>query len=326
MPRKKKSKDTDSGESEKSEDKAEKMGGYNVFDIMDQWYEKSNEMVQAMFNFIPRPEDAETGAEDKEEGAAKNHTKERIDELKGRIGTIESLMKTMMAVPDLNKDQLEILYQNWKDFQSTVAKTYSTDKDTEQDWGLMTEIWNKWFTYANTMNQQLFRGLYDTEPVESIRQQFTSMTGSKIKTGAPFDNISQLDEDSMGEINTIFSSYYDEVSKEFVAANEAIMFNNESVADRTKLFIEKWVKSYDSFMKELIRTRSFNVMLNDNLKLQLDTKKELDEAFQSHWKLLGLPTRTDVMELHRTMHDLQLKLNRLQKDFNQFNNDTNGSR
>jgi len=323
MPRKKDTKKKDNEEPGASSEKTGKKGGYNYFDIMDQWYETSNQMVQAMFNFIPRPG---TESETSDETAAKNHAKERIDELKGRIGTIEDLMKTMMAIPEMNKDRMEILYQTWKDFQNTLTKTYGSDKSAKEDWSILTEIWNKWFTYANTMNQQLFRGFYDTEPAESMRQPFTTITGSKIKTGAPFDNISQLDEKSINEINTIFSSYYDEITKEFIAANEAVMFNNESVVDRSKIFFENWVNSYDKFMKELIRTRSFNVLLNDNLKLQLDTKKQFDEAFETHWKLLGLPTRTDVMELHRTIHDLQLKLNRLQKDFKEFNNRTNGKK
>ena len=319
MPEKKANKDQKKNdnvaEQDGSSDKKEK-AGYNIFDLVDQWYETSNQMVQTMFGFVS---DQESKPEKEGEKTAKNHTKDRIDDLKGRIGSMESLMKNMMAIPEMNKDQTEILFQTWKDFQNAVAKTYRADEKGEQDWGLLTEMWNKWFTYANTMNQQLFRSFYDTEPVEGMKQQFTSFSGSKIKTGAPFDNISQLDEKSMNEINTIFSNYYDEITKELLAANEAVLSRNESAVDRSKDFFEKWVNSYDKFMKELIRTRSFNVMLNDNLKLQLDAKKQLDEGLESHWKLLGLPTRTDVMELHRTMHDLQLKLNRLQKEVNELN-------
>jgi hypothetical protein len=291
---------------------------FNVFDLMEQWYAGSNEMMQFMMKTFTLP--GKEPEKDKENGrGAKNHSKERLNQWQGYIENMESLMKNLSVVPDLSKDQMELMYQNWKEFQNAISQYFSTDKQTDTEWGIPTEIWNRWFEYANSMNRQLFRGFYDVEPGESMKRPISTMTGSKIKTGVPLDNIGQLDEKSMNEINEIFSRYSDEVTREFIAANEAVMFNNESVVERSKDFFEKWVGSYDRFMKELIRTRSFNVLLNDNLKLQLDTRKQMDEAFEDHWKLLGLPTRTDVMELHRTMHDMQLKLNRLQKEVNELN-------
>jgi hypothetical protein len=325
MARKDKSEDN-AGKAKKSEeeivtDKKKTMDfNNNIMGLMKEWYDQSSKMLNFMLTSFSGPGFGNPGisGDNPEEGGDSKSTI-----WNGYLENIEKVMKEIASVYRYDPERMEALNKNWRDFQESVSEYFKIDGITESAPGLPPDVWTKWFEYANTMNKRVFECFYDADAQPGMSQAFSSMAGSVIKTGVPCDNVSQLDEASLNEMNEIIGRYYAEMTKELMAANEAVVFKNESAVDKSQEFMEKWTGSYDKFMKELIRTRAFNVILNDNLNMSLDTKKQLDDAFETHWKTLGLATRNDVMELHRTLHDLQLKLNRFHKDFKELNENKN---
>ncbi|UCE08416.1 MAG: IpaD/SipD/SspD family type III secretion system needle tip protein [bacterium] len=288
----------------------------NLMHLMKEWYARSSEMLNYMLNSFSNPAGKNPDGSD-----SNSKEPDQKDESiwNGYIENIERVMKDFANVYGIGPEQMDAVYNSWKDFLSSMTKYFNPDNiESDSNLGISSEVWTKWFEYTNTMNRKLFECYYAQEPTSGMAPPLSTMTGSSIRTGIPCDNVSQLDEQSLNEMNEIFSRYYADITKEYMAANEAVMFKNETAMDKSQEFLEKWTSSYDKFIKELIRTRSFNVILNDNIKQSLDAKKQFDDTFENQWKILGLPTRNDIMELHRTIHDLQLKLNRLHKDFKEF--------
>lgn len=288
-----------------------------AMELMKEWYEQSGKMMNFLLNSFGNPGNpGNPGTGD--EGSGGDPSKHETL-WNGYLKNMEKMISDLSSMYRFDPERMDVLFRSWKDFQESMAGYFKT-ADSEKIPGLPSDIWAKWFEYAGSMNRHLFECVYDAEGGPSMTNPYSTVAGSTIRTGVPCDNISQLDEGTLNEMNEIISRYYAEVTKDVMAANEAVMYKNESAADKSQELMDKWVDSYDRFMKELVRTRAYNVILNDNLKMSLSSKKQLDDAMEAHWKVLGLPTRNDIMELHRTLHDLQLKLNRLHKDFKEFKN------
>jgi hypothetical protein len=231
------------------------------------------------------------------------------------VKNMDVVMRELGATYNYNQALMDNVRARWKEFTDSISNYTTAGKELGSMYSSTDDIWTKWFEYANSMNSQLlhsYYALYQSQP-DMQSQDYYSSSGERINPGPAYNDMNKLNRQSMEEMNEVLKKYYAEISKEFMTASEAVLSQKTSAVESSQEFMEKWSDTYNNFLKELISTPAFNVISHENMKQMFNTKKQMDEAIEQHWKMLGLPTRTDIMELHRELHDLQIKLNRLNK-------------
>ncbi|UCH88845.1 MAG: hypothetical protein JSV49_11490 [Thermoplasmata archaeon] len=285
--------------------------------LMRDWYTQSNELIRFMYEYYS----FKPGKGPDESGSAPKAKQLQDDLWEGYIKNMDQVLNQLKTTFNFNQQLMENVLTSWKDFQEAVNKNIKigdNGHDQEQPTPLPNDIWSKWLEYTNSMNSQLLNS-YNLIYNQGAAQEDSNadfgkpLSGKRINKGPAFNDVNRLNKESIKEMNELFNTYNTELTREYLALSQAVLLKNESGIEKSQEFMEKWSESYNSFMKELISTPAFNVILNENLKQQLLAKKQLEDAMEDQWKLVGLPTRTDIMELHREVHDLQIKLNRLSK-------------
>jgi hypothetical protein len=285
----------------------------DFMNLMKDWYTQSGDLFKFMLNTFSMQPDNDLPGDRKGPVKSEHGEKGTWHEYSKNM---DSLIKELAATYNFNQKLMENLNEKWKDFQNSVGKYFSAYPEIIQGNESQDEIWSKWFEYQNIINRQLmdyYNNLFSSIPEPSTSEQTENPNSIPINQGTAFFSQNKLDNESVAEMNNIFNKYYTELNKELRNTSEAIIFQKASAVEKSQDFIGKWSDLYNEFMKELIRTPGFNIILNANLLQELESKNQLDEALENHWKVLGLPTRTDIMDLHRTLHDLNLKLNTISK-------------
>ena len=285
----------------------------NFMNLMKDWYEQSGKLLELMINSFAEQNELNQFYSNDGSGTA-NKLNENI--WLSYMNNFEHMLNKLGSSFSYNKDLFEGVTNSWKEFQDSMGRYINMFDGSDRNNDLQSDVWKKWFDYSNIMNRQMLESyytLYCRRGESSQDDPQSSQSGTPISTSALFGNMSSIDEASLNDMNEIIGRFYSDVTKELMAVNEGVLLRNESSVEKSQEFIEKWSGMYNKFLSELIRTPAYNIILNDNLKRSLDAKKKLDEAMEDNWKLLGLPTRTDMLELHKELHDMKLRINRLTK-------------
>lgn len=285
----------------------------NYMNLMRDWYDQSGKLLHLMMNSFAYP--GESDRQNVKEGSPADGL------LNENLWTyfmthFERILNELGTTYGFNKDLFEGVMNSWKEFSDSMGRYFTPPDDQDPNSDLKYDVWKKWFDYSNSMNRQILEGYYNlnNRNGEAGGQETPEgQSGTQISAGALFGNKSYIDDRSLNDMNDIVGRYYSDVTKELLKVNEGVLYRNESSVEKSQEFIENWSGMYNRFLSDLIRTPAYNIMLNDNLKRSLDAKTQIEEALADNWRMLGLPTRTDILELHREMHDLNLRMNRLAK-------------
>jgi hypothetical protein len=302
------------------------MDADNFMLLLKNWYTQSNDLINFMMESFSIP--AGFGVNSKSKSGTEGDSKSARETIwTAYLKNMDSVLKEYGTNYNDNRQMMENVVNKWKEYQASMSEYFNMfDKSTDEGAaGTTSDIWARWLEYSNTMNSQMLRTFYNINGKSSSSAETNEdggtdneLHGKAVFPGPGTGGINNLDSTAFDEMDRVVNSYYSELSKELMSTYESVMSQKTSPVDGSSEFIKKWSALYNKFIKELISTDGYNLILNDNLKAGLRTRGQLDEAFENQWKLLGLPTRTDLMELHRELHDMQLKLNRVTKQLDEL--------
>jgi hypothetical protein len=119
------------------------------------------------------------------------------------------------------------------------------------------------------------------------------------------------------EESTVLSNIVVEHVKDSTAKFEEFIAHNakpgpELVENQRRLMLD-FIDNYNAMLKEIMATSQFTSMVGQALSRGLEDQRNYEKARDSMASQLGFPSKTDIRELHESIHFMNKRLDEIER-------------
>ncbi len=265
----------------------------------------------------------------------KKHSSKKPDEI--HDSWIELSKEISDRINDITKERAkesEELYEIWSEYAKKMTEhmgKFSSDEGIAFE-----DMQNMWTDYSGKIGDRFFDLLKkENGPYKELYQLWTEYSGKMS------EHLSELMNETMKEQRDLYELWMDsfgvkdksldsDFSTAFKTMNQFWLDMWEKTRDvlpstgegdksldlRVKELNDLWTKNYSRMIIDIMRSPAFAKMNGNILDSNLEIKRLNDQFKNQYLSSLGLPTKENLDDIYRKLHDIDRKISEIYRALN----------
>jgi hypothetical protein len=196
----------------------------------------------------------------------------------------------------------------WSEWSDRIARQLSRARSSGPDMTDLSGLQETWarnsMRISKLLTEQMSRGVTDrmegvAKAAEAVGRAVTPMAGK----GAQ----------DVTELTTVMARYWADNYAKVMGSTQAILEEEGDLPSKARKVNDAWFAFSSDMMKEVMRTAAFSRWMGGIRDTDLDIQRKTRDMTEEGLRGMGMPTRTDIEEVQRSLKDVQMELRALRQ-------------